>query len=1379
MAVALDAVMTGGNDGGDVQSVSAGTSFSAASLITVGASATLLVVGCSFLRQGTSQVPTGISATWNGDAMSAGPTAQRFGNPSVLVAIFYRINPAAGANTLAVSWTGASDLYCGAASFTGTDTSTGINAADNQTNSGTTGTSSNVTITTVSGDATVGVSCADSNDPTVAFTKFYGAADLAPGGAGDYKLSTGTSDAHTYSYSAGQVFAGAGIHILAAGGGTNVTGLTAVAAVTAVPTPTFTMSANPAVTAVAAVTAIPTPSVTTGAATSVTPLTAVAAVTAVPQPGIAVSQPVIAKIADRGIRTSTSAGDAVVDLPTAGAITVGNYLVARVAVDNSGASGARPGLAVSDARNGTWTTGTGALRDPAGASAGIVCYLSYVKVASGYTNGDDVTFDYTTGSPLSAIVIEEWSFIDGTTPLAVAEVQASNLSTTADPSVSRTPTAAGQLMYAACAIEGQASVWGAQDSDTTDGSWVDVTKDTADTGTGSTSVTVYGGYKIVTGTSAQTWDNSVADGLDWAAVAVVFARATETLSITAVCVTATTAIPTPAVTTSGATNVTPITAVAAVTAIPTPTFTAPCNVTGLTAVAAVTAIPTPGVSAGVNVSVTAVAAVSTVGARVTTGLYPASISNRKLLDQYGNVYLARPFSSWGMFKITDAEITTALEGVASRHFNGVTVWIGGGARFNTTWLPYYENDDGENYWTGTAWQSSLGPAWSTIDWIVSECARLGLVAHLSLGISFGTTGPAADILAASNAQMRQVGIDVATRYLPWSNIVWHVMFDDTPGPGSTTGGRVEAYFDGINDTEGPTRRPVRWCEVNTGSTTNEQGWLNTTDAKFSINCLYEYTGTSVEHVEAVWAEVTDVPVGDCEPVYDGASHYGGNMGQQLRERNYAVFLEGGCLINWGSEAWWAFGPPDRYGLVADNETLDDWTLVPDHVHTVQAQYAWDLFDAYVADTTWLPTSSFVTTGAGTGETKAAVGLADTAAVAYFPDSRTIQVDTTVLTGTGNVRLRWYDPTDGTYTSIASSEAQQSGRSITYPSAHGDSTNDWVLVVDLAGGDVSPSTVTAVTAIPTPTVTTGVSATPTVVAAVTAVATPTITVTSTPTPTVITAVTAIATPSITTGVSPAVTVVAAVTAVPTPTLTAPCNVTGLAAVAAVTAVPAPTLTAPCNITGLTAVPAVTAIPTPAITTGVSPAVGAVAAITAVSAPTVTVTTLPAPTVVVAVTAVPTPSVSTGNDQAVAVSSVTAAVAIPTPAVAGTQVAPSAVAAVTAIPAPVVSTSRSVTVTAVTAVTAVPTPTVDRTTLPGPAAVAALATVPTPAISAALNILVTVVSAVTAFGTVTVNTGEALGGTATQSFIQSNSATQTIRKTGTGTITSQGATQELNP
>jgi hypothetical protein len=427
------------------------------------------------------------------------------------------------------------------------------------------------------------------------------------------------------------------------------------------------------------------------------------------------------------------------------------------------------------------------------------------------------------------------------------------------------------------------------------------------------------------------------------------------------------------------------------------------------------------------------------GAPVGT-LRPASISGKKLLDQNGDVYLVKTFSSWKLAnKLSNAEITTALEGVAANGFNGVTVWCGG-IEDRADEGDKYSNQANADFWTGTPWASSLGAAWSSVDWIVEECDRLGLVLHFSFCAGFGDEGAGPDWESATAQNMYDAGVAIATRYAEADNIVWHIMFDDSTTTASTRGQRIQSLFDGINDTEGASTRPVRWCEVNQGATTDEQGWYAAGNFAASINCIYEYSDNSVAVWEAEYAEQSG-PVGDCEPPYSGAGHVSPED-QELRERCYTVFIEGGCLINFGHEDWWPFGGT---GLFSDGE---EWETVQADDEPVQAGYAWSLVDAYCADSTWAPTSSFVTTGEGTTDAKAAQGASDTAALAYFPDNRTVEVDTTILSGTGNVRLRWYDPTAGTFSTIAASEAQQTGRSVTLPAAHGDGSRDYVLVVDL-------------------------------------------------------------------------------------------------------------------------------------------------------------------------------------------------------------------------------------------------------------------------------------------------------------------------------------------
>lgn len=233
--------------------------------------------------------------------------------------------------------------------------------------------------------------------------------------------------------------------------------------------------------------------------------------------------PGIQRVAERGsVANTTAASSTAVDLPAAGSIEVGHYLIARLAVDNSGASGAATTVGVSDPRGNTWTVGAAANVDPGAASAGMSCFIAYCKVTSAYTNGDDITFNLGASTTAESIVIDEFSGIHATTPVAVAQTTATGTSTT--PSIARTPTAAGQMVFAAVAIEGPQADTYTQDTDTTDGPWIGLTKLGGVNATADLNATIAGAYKVVTGTTAQTYNTTITSR-DWAAVALVFAPA--------------------------------------------------------------------------------------------------------------------------------------------------------------------------------------------------------------------------------------------------------------------------------------------------------------------------------------------------------------------------------------------------------------------------------------------------------------------------------------------------------------------------------------------------------------------------------------------------------------------------------------------------------------------------------------------------------------------------------------------------------------------------------------------------------------------------------------------------------------------------------------
>ena len=122
-----------------------------------------------------------------------------------------------------------------------------------------------------------------------------------------------------------------------------------------------------------------------------------------------------------------------------------------------------------------------------------------------------------------------------------------------------------------------------------------------------------------------------------------------------------------------------------------------------------------------------------------TFAWPASVSagNRRFLDQKGNVYLLKTMSSWAMAQnCTNAEITKALEGLKSLGFNAVTV-SPFGVHMNDSFGDRYSQNEGagQRYFTGAPYASSFGPAWSSMDWIMSEATRLELTVVFSLFLS--------------------------------------------------------------------------------------------------------------------------------------------------------------------------------------------------------------------------------------------------------------------------------------------------------------------------------------------------------------------------------------------------------------------------------------------------------------------------------------------------------------------------------------------------------------------------------------------------------------------------------------------------------------------
>jgi len=220
----------------------------------------------------------------------------------------------------------------------------------------------------------------------------------------------------------------------------------------------------------------------------------------------------------------------------------------------------------------------------------------------------------------------------------------------------------------------------------------------------------------------------------------------------------------------------------------------------------------------------------------------------------------------------------------------------------------------------------------------------------------------------------------------------------------------------------------------------------------------------------------------------------------------------------------------------------------------------------------------------------------------------------------------------------------------------------------AGGDadVTPTTVAAVAAIPTPTVTANADVTPATVAAVASIPGPTVAANADITPTTVAAVAASYTPTVEANANAPPSTVAAVAAVPTPVLAASAEIT-TTTVAAVVAVPTPSVsTGGDAAVTTTTVSAVAAVPTPAITANANVAPSTVIAFAALPASAgwddewgygwgegiaVAATAAITTTTVTAVAAVPTPTVDVVANPAITTTTVAAVASVPVPTTSG--------------------------------------------------------------------------------------------------------------------------------
>lgn len=233
----------------------------------------------------------------------------------------------------------------------------------------------------------------------------------------------------------------------------------------------------------------------------------------------------------RGTQTNTAAGfDEPITMAAGASIAVGNFLILTAAYDNSGTSGVDPNMFVAtssavtatpgrDLRGNYWWRVAKAVKSSGAANDGSVADIWLCRVNNAYSNGDAITVQFSFSTAAVVLRISEWSGLRPISYSVVTPTTGTGNGTTIG-SLAITPPNTNQLVIGVAAIETNTAITG--DADTTNGSWVTMTNDTANTGVDATSQIAVAQYKIVTAGGAQNWAVTKTGASDWAAVAVVF-----------------------------------------------------------------------------------------------------------------------------------------------------------------------------------------------------------------------------------------------------------------------------------------------------------------------------------------------------------------------------------------------------------------------------------------------------------------------------------------------------------------------------------------------------------------------------------------------------------------------------------------------------------------------------------------------------------------------------------------------------------------------------------------------------------------------------------------------------------------------------------------
>ena len=211
-------------------------------------------------------------------------------------------------------------------------------------------------------------------------------------------------------------------------------------------------------------------------------------------------------------------------------------------------------------------------------------------------------------------------------------------------------------------------------------------------------------------------------------------------------------------------------------------------------------------------------------------------TSRYLVDQNGKPFFLAGDAAWSLFsQLSDQDADTYLAARQQSGFNLVMASVIE-HKFATN-AP--RNIYSQAPFTGKNFATPNEAYFTHVDYIVRSAAHKGIVVLMApayLGYSCGSQGWAAEIKAATDADMGAWGRYLGTRYAGYDNIIWLIGGDADPRTCGVTS-RLQALVDGIRQTD--TRHPL--TAHNAPEQTAITAWSGA--SWLSVNNVYTYSST--------------------------------------------------------------------------------------------------------------------------------------------------------------------------------------------------------------------------------------------------------------------------------------------------------------------------------------------------------------------------------------------------------------------------------------------------------------------------------------------------------------------------------------------------------